>query len=79
MCNCSSFKENCMTHARTHKHTHTGDKNGTCLWCQLDKMTLNENWRYCVQTAANKLDKFQTLNTTNVYILLRKIPLLYPH
>ena len=22
MCNCSSFRENCVTHARTHVHTH---------------------------------------------------------
>ena len=22
MCNCSSFRENCVTHARTHAHTH---------------------------------------------------------
>ena len=40
MCNCSSFRENCVTHARTHTHganynlspeSRAGDKNGFSL------------------------------------------------
>ena len=29
MCNCSSFRENCMTHAHTHARTHAH------TWCKL--------------------------------------------